>query len=161
MVRDNLGGEGFMGAYRKEKIASAIRHVVCNAIARRLNDPRVASLTTVTRVEMTKDLLVARVFLTVHGSDAVERNTLRAIRHAGGFIRRLVAESLTMRTCPELRFEIDEMAKGVLKTLAILAENRRREPELFETEQVSENVDVDDSNNARGDESGARPGVES
>ncbi len=151
-----------MGAYRKEKIASAIRQVVCNAIARRLNDPRVAPLTTVTRVEMTKDLLVAKVYVTVHGGDSIERNTLRAIRHAGGFIQRLVAEELTTRSCPELRFDIDEKAKGVAKTLAILAENRRLEPEVFDAEQASDDDSDDDDNDsdqACGDETGAPPGV--
>ena len=37
----------------------------------------------------------------------------------------LEARDLTMRQCPELRFEIDEAVEGVRKTMELLDENRR------------------------------------
>lgn len=121
-----------MRAYRKEKVSSVVHQIVGEAIAHRLNDPRVAPLTTVTRVAMTGDLLVARVYLSIPGNEATERLTLTAVRHASGYIQRMVARELPIRQCPELRFEIDAAVKGVRRTLELLAENRRREPESFE-----------------------------
>ena len=125
-----------MGAYRKEKVARVIRQVVGDAIAHRLNDPRVSPLTTVTRVSVSSDLLIAKVYLTVHGSDIDERQTLRAVQHASGYVQRLVARELTMRHCPEVRFEIDEVAKATQKTMELLAQNRLREPELYVDDAV-------------------------
>jgi len=119
--------------YRKERVASAIRDIVSTALARRLNDPRVAPLTTVTRVVVTGDLLVARVYLSVPGNESDETRTLAAIRHAGGYIQRMVAHELKLRQCPELRFQADEVIKGVRRTMALLDENRRKNPHLFES----------------------------
>ena len=136
-----------MRPYRKEKIANVIRQIVSEAIVHQLNDPRIAPMTTVTRVEMTKDLLVAKVFLSFPEDDpAVEQLTLRAMGHAGGFLQRLVAQGLSLRQCPELRFQMDEQLKKTKRMMALLAENRRREPELYESEddqQTATEMDED------------------
>jgi len=123
-----------MRPFRKERVANSIREIVSGVIDHKLQDPRLNVLTTVTRVVMSGDLMYATVYLTVQGDSAAERRTLAAIQHAAGFIQRAVARELTMRHCPELRFRIDESVKGVLRTMAILEENRRTHPELFEPE---------------------------
>ena len=122
-----------MRPHRKERIASVVREIVSDAIARRLNDPRVAPLTTVSRVTVTGDLSVATVYLTVVGDAAAETRTLAALQHAAGFVQRMVAHEVRIRQCPELRFEIDEAAKRVRETMRLLEENRRREPQLYPT----------------------------
>ena len=100
---------------------------------RRLHDPRLAEFTTITRVEVSGDLQIARVYFSVPGGESAEHKTIAAMNHASGFVQRLVAQALTTRHCPELRFEIDQAAKLAQKTLALLDENRRRNPALFET----------------------------
>lgn len=135
-----------MSAYRRERVASVIRDIVSEAIAHRLHDPRIEPLTTVTRVEVTRDLLNASVFLTVRGSDADEHKTITAIQHAAGYLQRLVAQGLSLRQCPEIRFEIDLAAKGAQETLRILAENRRRHPEVFQSTSEPAQDDETDLN---------------
>jgi len=115
-------------------VASVIRDIVSDAIQRRMQDPRIAPLTTVTRVEVSGDLLVSKVYLSVPGSAAAEGKTLAAVRHAAGYIQRFVARELPLRQCPELRFEIDEALKEARRTLALLEENRRRYPAVFAPE---------------------------
>lgn len=109
-----------MRPYRKERVASAVREIVSEALAHRMNDPRVEPLTTITRVEVTGDLLIARIFLSVPGGEPVERRTLRALQHARGFVQGIVARSLNLRQCPELRFEVDEAWKGARRTMELL-----------------------------------------
>jgi ribosome-binding factor A len=118
-----------MRPYRKERIASAIRSIVGSAIAHKLQDPRVSGLTTVTRVELSADLQLAKVYLSVPGESACERKTMAAMRHATGYIRRMVAHQLQLRQCPELRFMIDDGIKGAREVLKLLEENRRGHPE--------------------------------
>ena len=113
-----------MRPYRKERVANTIRNLVSDIISRRLQDPRVDQMTTVTRVAMSDDLMIARVYLSVHGGGTPERLTLAAIRHASGYIQRIVAGNLSMRQCPELHFEIDEVVEGVRRTMQLLDENR-------------------------------------
>lgn len=151
-----------MGAYRKEKVAGAIQEIVSTAIARRLNDPRVSPLTTVTRVRVTGDLLVATVYLSVPGDEPAERKTLAGMQHAGGFLRRLLAQELDMRQCPELRFEIDEGLKKVKHTLELMSENRRNRPDLFPPETCDRPPGEEASASAArdeqdGNEEGSRP----
>jgi ribosome-binding factor A len=119
-----------MKPFRKDRIASQVMRIVGETIAQHINDPRVDSLTTVTRVEVSADLLVAKVFLSVPGRETAERRTLAGIRSAAGFIQRTVAQALSIRQCPELKFDIDEQAKMVRRTMEILAENRRNDPSL-------------------------------
>lgn len=117
-----------MRQYRKEMLASVIRNVVGTAITQRLHDPRVEPLTTVTRVELTSDLLVARVYVSVPGGDVAERRTTAALHSAAGFVQRLVAQELTIRHCPEIRFAIDEALKIARRTMALLDEASTDEP---------------------------------
>ena len=142
-----------MKPYRKEKVASLVRDIVAEAVHHRIHDPRVVPLTSVTRVEMSPDLQIARVYVSVRGNEAAERKTLAAIRHAGGYIQRMVARELTMRQCPELRFEIDQRAKRVQQTMRILEENRSQHPELFEPEDVEGDLTPDQADHDP-DESG-------
>ena len=143
-----------MKPYRKEKVGSLVRDIVAEAVHHRIHDPRVVPFTTVTRVEMSSDLQIARIYLTVPGDEAAERRTLAGIRHAGGYIQRMVARELAIRQCPELRFEIDERAKRVQQTLQLLEENRRRDPELFEAGDVDGDRKLDQAGQ-RDDESAA------
>lgn len=119
-----------MRPFRKEKIASVIRQVVSEAIAHKLHDPRVDVLTTVTKVEMTDDLLIAKVFLTVGSGDAVERRTLQGVKSAGGYLQRQVAKELQIKHCPTLEFKVDREEKASRETLSLLAENLRENPTL-------------------------------
>ncbi len=118
-----------MKPYRKEKVARVVRRVVGDALVHQLRDPRIAPLTTVSRVEMTGDLQFAKVYLTVLGGDSAERLTLTALQNAGGYLQRILASELTLRQCPLLRFAIDGATKEAKRVMELLAENRRTDPE--------------------------------
>ncbi len=123
-----------MKPYRKEKVASVIQEIVTEAIARKISDPRVSPLTTVTRVKVSGDLLAATVYLTVSGDEAAERRTVEAMQHAAGYVKRMLAQELGIRQCPDLRFEADESLKKIKHTLDLLRENRKTRPDLFPPE---------------------------
>jgi len=105
-------------------VASAVRQVVSEAIARRLSDPRIAPLTTVTEVTMSRDLQIATVLVSVAGSEADERKTLRALQHARGHLQKLVGQNLQLRRCPELRIRVDKSVRKVRETLRLIEANR-------------------------------------
>jgi ribosome-binding factor A len=132
-----------MRPYRKEKVARVVQEIVSEAIVRRISDPRVSPLTTITRVKVSGDLLVATVFLTVSGDEAAERRTVEAMRHATGYVRQMLAQELGMRQCPELRFEADESLKKIKQTLGLLAENRRTRPDLYPPDELEKPARTD------------------
>lgn len=133
-----------MRPYRKEKMGSSIRDIVSETITQRLQDPRISPMTTVTRVELSNDLLAASVYVSVMGSEADERKTFAGIQRAAGYIQRTVAHELRVRHCPRLDFMIDESAKIARETMTILDQNLRENPSLAETDEQPTS-DQDDS----------------
>ncbi len=102
---------------RKDRLSHVIRDVVSDAIANRVSDPRISSLTSVTRVEMSPDLKIADVHVSVMGEDADARTTLRGLTSARGMIQTRLARKLNIRQCPMIRFRLDAAFKGELETL--------------------------------------------
>jgi ribosome-binding factor A len=92
---------------RPERIAHLMRREVADILQRKMRDPRVSAMVSVTDVELTQDLSLARVYVGVL-ADAAERDrVLDALRNAAGFVRHELGSRLDLREIPELRFEID------------------------------------------------------
>jgi len=127
-----------MRSFRKERVGSAIQAIVSEVVLHRLSDPRIHAMTTITRVVVTGDLLLATVFVGVPGGDVEERKTLQALQHAAGYVQRIVAHELNIRQCPEIRFEIDEAVKDVRRILELLDRNRKLHPEWAAQESETE-----------------------
>ena len=119
-----------MRPYRKERLGSLIRQLVSEVLARHLQDPRISAFTTVTRVEVSRDLQMAKVYLSVL-NETDDRKTLAALGHATGHVQGLVARDLHIRQCPQLHFLVDPRVRGTRHTLELLEQNRRAKPEAF------------------------------
>lgn len=109
-----------MATHRVDKMASTVRSIVSEVILNDLNDPRISPLTSVTRVEMTGDLQLAKVYISVLGSDSVGRRTLAGLQHACAHIQRMLAGKLQTRHCPELRIEWDASLKLGAETIELI-----------------------------------------
>lgn len=91
---------------RRQQVAQRIRQKVSELLLFEVKDPR-ASFVTVTGVEISKDLAVAKVRWSVFETSHRSR-VEHMLEHARGFFRTEVARDLQLRTAPELRFEFDE-----------------------------------------------------
>jgi ribosome-binding factor A len=105
---------------RTEKVASTIRQVLSQAIASKLSDPRISPLASITRVEVSGDLMHATVYVSVMGGDAAERRMMAGLQRARGYLQSLLAKTLTTRHCPQLRFTVDKGLKKQMETLELL-----------------------------------------
>ena len=92
---------------RVEKVANAIKEETGNIIQNELRDPRLGFIT-VMRVELTKDLQLARIYCSVMGSEDKKDKAMEGLESARGFIRRLLSERLKLRLSPELVFKLDK-----------------------------------------------------
>jgi ribosome-binding factor A len=121
-----MAGKG--SSRRPEQVAEAIRTVLAEALVRgEVRDPRV-SLVTVVGVEVTRDLSVATVRVAPHGDDDATREAaIEGLRSAAGFLRSMVARSLTTRSVPELRFVRDRGLEHAHRIDALLEGIRRGE----------------------------------
>ena len=85
---------------------------------------------TVTAVEVTSDLWLARVYVSVPGDDKDRAEALKGLEAASSFIRRVLGGSLSIRRVPELRFVEDQMLAQANRVEEILQEiGRARESE--------------------------------
>lgn len=92
---------------RPDRVGDQIRAEVSDVIARELHDPGLGFLT-LTRVQVTPDLQLARVYYTTLGDPSARRNTERALQRASPFIRRQLGRRLRLRRVPEIEFVFDE-----------------------------------------------------
>ena len=96
-----------MTTTRTARVARQIQQELSEIIERELKDPRVGMIT-LTSVQMTPDLHVARVFFSRLGTPAEREESRLALEHAVGFLRRELGHRLRLRYLPELRFLVDD-----------------------------------------------------
>ena len=77
-------------------------------IAEELNDPRLSPMTSVTRVDVNRDLSIAKVYVTVLGADAEREDSLEALRSATTRLQMLISQRIEIRKMPRLTFILDD-----------------------------------------------------
>jgi ribosome-binding factor A len=92
---------------RHQRVAEEILHELGIMVAGELKDPRIEGLVTVTEVRVTPDLKHARVFVSVIGSEAEQKSTIRGLFAAVGYIRHQLTERIQLRRAPEIHFTLD------------------------------------------------------
>jgi len=91
-----------------DRVGEEIRHELSELLTRgAVHDPGVGFIT-LTRVKVSPDLQIARVFYTSMGDDAARRETSKALQRATPFFRRHLGGRLRLRRVPELEFRFDE-----------------------------------------------------
>ena len=79
-----------------------------SGLLRTLKDPRLQSgLLTITHVDTTSDLRYARVFVSALDKSK-EKEMLKGLKSAGGYLRRELGAALQLRYTPELQFVADD-----------------------------------------------------
>lgn len=96
-----------MVKYRGGRINEEVRKVVSNIIQNEIKDPRLNTLISVTRVEVTKDLGYAKVFVSILGTKEEKEENLKILKKSAGFIRRGVGREVKLRITPQILIELD------------------------------------------------------
>jgi ribosome-binding factor A len=96
---------------RPERVADLIRSELGTLLTRDVRDPGIGFIT-VTRVHLSPDLQLARVFYTALGDEKARTRTARAIDRAAPFLRRQIGSRLRLRRVPELVFVYDQSVAG-------------------------------------------------
>lgn len=90
---------------RSQRVASQLQRELADLIRSELKDPRLGWIT-VNDVEVSRDLGVARIYVSTLEAQQLEAN-LEALQNAAPFLRRELGKRLHVRTIPELRFYKD------------------------------------------------------
>src|SRR5919197_6220545 len=94
--------------HRPDRVGEQIREQISELLSRgAVHDPGIGFIT-LTRVKVSPDLQLARVYYTSMGDPKACRETEKALERATPFFRRQVGSRLNLRRVPELQFRFDE-----------------------------------------------------
>jgi len=94
---------------RVDKVADLLKKEIALLIQNEVRDPRVG-MASVTGVRVSKDLGYANVYVTLLGKSSAEEAAegVAALNKASGFLRTLLAKTISLRTTPRLKFIYDD-----------------------------------------------------
>lgn len=107
---------------RSQRVSDLIREEVADIIMNKLKDPRVGFVT-VTGVNITEDLKLAKVYISVLKEEEKEAS-LEILNSAKGFIRAELSKRVRMKFIPDLTFRVDESIEYGGKIERLLKEIR-------------------------------------
>ena len=145
---------------RLERINALIRNTIGELLLAKISDPRIdPARTSVTRVETADDLLSAKVFVSVIGTEGDQRRTLAALKHASGHIQELMMRQIELRSTPILSFILDTQFKKTLETLSLIqkvSDEIRQKDLARQSQSPSASQDADNKPQAK-DTGGQEP----
>jgi ribosome-binding factor A len=118
---------------RPDRVADQIRSELALLLSREVHDPGIGFVT-LTRVQVSPDLQLARVWYTSLGDDKARAASARALERAAPFLRRQLGARLRLRRSPEIRFNFDDSIAGQDRIEQILNELREQERPVREDE---------------------------
>jgi ribosome-binding factor A len=92
---------------RSDRVASQIQRVLSAILIKETGDPRIETAT-ITRVKLSRDLRLARVYFAVHADAAGRQAAIEAFGDARAYLKRQLAPELGLRYMPELEFFYDD-----------------------------------------------------
>lgn len=104
-----------MPGFHVDRLSEDIKREIV-ALMRTLKDPRIGGMLTVVKVDVSKDLSYAKVYISA--LEGIERAKLsvQGLDSASGYIRRELSARLHLRKSPELKFIADD---SVEKSIAM------------------------------------------
>ena len=92
---------------RADRVSGLIQETLSELIKKRIHDPRL-HMATITKVKMSADLKIARVYFAIYGDDKKSEDAVKGFESARGFIKRNLASKLGLRYMPDLKFFYDD-----------------------------------------------------
>src|SRR5690242_13523609 len=119
--------------HRQERLGELIAAELSDLLRTRVKDPRVG-FASITHVEVSGDLRHAKIFVSVMGNAEEQAETMKALRHASGFLRHELATRIVLRYMPELVFKLDTSIEEGARILALIQQIEQEEQQKAGTE---------------------------
>ena len=92
---------------RNQRMGAQLQRILSELLRFESKDPALAEVS-LTTVELTRDLSVAKIYFSLLNPDDDPQPALKGLQRASGFLRKKLGDSLTVRHVPELRFVHDD-----------------------------------------------------
>src|SRR5262249_39894261 len=110
-------------------------------------------MVTVTRVEVSGDLQIAKIYVSVMGDQKTQDLCLHGLEHSAGYIQSKLGSRLKTRFTPSVRFFLDEGVKKSIEGSRLineaLAQSKPKDEAAAETAEASNKMDAEEQDTAR------------
>lgn len=100
-----------MNDKRINRISEEVRRAVTEILYNGIKDPRVDTSITVTKVQVTRDLSFAKIYISVLGDERKKQDALDGLNNAKGYIRTEIGHKVDLRHVPKPMFYLDESSE--------------------------------------------------
>lgn len=111
---------------RVERVAELIKREMGKILLEDFKSAEVGFVT-VTDVELTPDLRLARIYISVYGSPEKQKQSLQIIQESTPFFRKLIGQRVKLKFTPEVRFEYDNTSERAVKVFKILEKIKEKD----------------------------------
>ena len=111
---------------RVERVAELIKRETGKILIEDFKNLEVGFIT-VTDVEVTPDLKVARIFVSVLGPPEKQKQSLKILQESVPFFRREIGQRIQLRFVPEVRFEYDPTGEKAVRVFELLDKIKKEE----------------------------------
>lgn len=108
-----------MKEQRPLRVAELIKREVSRILLSKIQDPRLRGFT-ITRVEMSPDLKLAKIFVSFGGQEK-EEEKYEALKKATKFIKGELASRIRIKFMPEIVFVADPTLEKAIKVVELLS----------------------------------------
>jgi len=112
---------------RTERVASLIKEEVGMLLAREYRDPAYGFIT-VTEVHVTPDLRIAKIYVSIMGSDGIREATMKMLEQRKSEVRAFVGSHVRLKFTPTVQFYLDETLDRVEKINRLIREIHKDDP---------------------------------
>lgn len=124
---------------RTDRLNSLLKEVISEVIRRDVRNPHLPELITVTRVDVSKDLRYAKVYISVIGPAEDKERAIAALTSAAGFVAANSSKKMSLRYFPDLTFLLDDSVSQHLRIESLLSDindeqKRRATPRTDDTD---------------------------
>ena len=117
---------------KNTRLNGEVQRELSNIILTEIKDPRIHTMTSVVKVEVTPDLKMCKAYISVLGTDEQKKDTIDGLKSAQGFIKNRIAKVINLRNTPEIKFILDESIEygvNMSKMIDDVTRNERGEDE--------------------------------
>ena len=118
--------------FRPNRVADQIRAEISQMLAREVHDPGIGFIT-LTRVEVSPDLQLARVYYTTIGTESQRKATVKALRRATPFLHYQIGKRMRLRRVPVLEFFFDKTVEHQARVEELIREIHEADAERADT----------------------------
>ncbi len=113
---------------RQERLADLLKRRISEAILHEVQDPRIGFVT-ITGLNLSGDLRIAQVYVSVLGDEKRAQEALQALQHARRFLERTLFRTLRLKLPVELQFRFDETLERATRIEELMRTIKGEEPE--------------------------------